>query len=85
MKKLYKKLTAEQIGRGVIFSSCLSTNSIELTTDTIHEVFRITEKDFKEYRDFYKAQQEQNEQIARLKDIKFFRDSHFKFCIERSL
>lgn len=70
MKKLYKELTKEQKERGVIFSSCLSTNSTELENDTIHEVMK--DNDEKEL------------VIKRLKDDKFFRDSYFKFNIIRS-
>ena len=83
MKKIYKKLSEEQIKRGVIFSSCLSIGRTEQADGNIHEVLRVNEKDFKEYRDFYKALEEQKEHIARLKDDKFFNDSHFKFNIIR--
>lgn len=38
MKKIYRKLTEEQIKRGVIFSSCLSVNTTEEDSDRIHEV-----------------------------------------------
>ena len=70
MKKLYKKLTKDQKERGVIFSSCLSTHSTELEDDTIHEVM--------------KEDRGKILTIKRLKDDKFFRDSHFKFNIIRS-
>lgn len=85
VKKIYKKLTQEQILKGVIFSSCLSTNRTELLNDTIHEVFKINEMDFKD-KPFYelrKAIDENNEMIKRLKDDKFFNESHFKFNIIR--
>ena len=36
MKKIYRKLTADQVARGVVFSSCLSPDRVE--HDTIHEV-----------------------------------------------
>jgi len=70
MKKVYKKLTAEQIKKGVVFSSCLSVYRTEQQGDTIHEVLNT---------DIDKA-----EKIARLKDDKFFNESHFKFNIIRS-
>lgn len=43
MKKIYKKLTEDQIKRGVIFSSCLSTIRDEKEEDIIHE---ITKEDY---------------------------------------
>lgn len=39
MKKIYKSLTADQIKRGVIFSSTLSAAKTEQQKDTIHEVY----------------------------------------------
>ena len=69
--KVYKKLTQEQKARGVIFSSCLSVYRFETTTDTIHEVLNT------------EPQEEQQEHIRRLKDDKFFNQSHFKFNIIR--
>ena len=70
IQKVYKKLTEEQKARGIIFSSCLSTNRTELETDTIHEVNTI--------------ENDKSLHISRLKDIKFFRDSHYRYCIERT-
>jgi len=70
MIKIYKKLTEEQLKRGVIFSSCLSEFKTEMQNDTIHEVFNKTE--------------DKNLMIKRLKDDKFFNNSHFKFNIIRS-
>ena len=78
MKKVYKKLTKEQIARNVIFSSCLSTERTELTTDTKHEVLSIGKDGVKA--DFDKNQEE----IKRLKNDKFFNASHWKFNIIRS-
>ena len=69
MRKVYKKLTEEQIKRGVVFSSCLSEFRTEMAKDTIHEVFK---KDSDRY-----------EQINRLTDDKFFNSSHWKFNIIR--
>ena len=40
MKKIYKKLTKDQTTRGVIFSSCLSTETTEQNNDTVHEVLQ---------------------------------------------
>jgi hypothetical protein len=70
MRKIYKKLIVEQKARNIIFSSCLSTQRYELLNDTIHEVLS-TDTD-------------KNETIARLKDDKFFNNSHFKFNIIRT-
>jgi hypothetical protein len=71
MRKVYKKLSAEQIKRGVIFSSCLSKYTTEQENDTIHEVLN-TDK-------------EKDLIIERLKDDKFFNQSHFKYNIIRRL
>jgi len=69
VKKVYKKLTEDQKKRGVIFSSCLSVYRFETTQDTKHEVLN-TEED-------------KDDIIRRLKDDKFFNQSHFKFNIIR--
>jgi len=69
MKKIYKKLTEEQLKRNIIFSSCLSEQRTEQTSDTIHEVL--------------KDDNDISEHIRRLKDDKFFNESHFKFNIIR--
>ena len=69
MRKLFKKLTADQKARGVIFSSTLSNHTIEHAEDTIHEVFK---DDPNKY-----------ETIRNLKDIEFFKDSMWDYCIER--
>lgn len=69
MKKVYKKLTDEQLKRNVIFSSCLSIQRTEQTGDTIHEVL--------------KDDTDITEHINRLKNDNFFNASHFKFNIIR--
>ena len=69
MKKIYKKLTDDQLKRGVVFSSCLSVYRNEQSSDTIHEVLQ-DDSDISAH-------------IARLKDDKFFNASHFKFNIIR--
>lgn len=69
MKKIYKKLTKEQLERNVIFSSCLSRFTIEQPEDRIHEVF--------------KGQIDANEVIERLLNDKFFNWSDFKYNIVR--
>jgi hypothetical protein len=69
MKKIYKKLTNEQKKRGVIFSSCLSSERFELKGDMIHEVLT--------------SDKDKEKKIKRLKDDKFFNESHFKFNIIR--
>ena len=38
MKKLYRKLTKDQKERGVIFSSCLSSETVEQENDRIEEL-----------------------------------------------
>lgn len=69
MIKIYKKLTAEQKARGVVFSSTLSTEKTERKNDTIHEVL--------------KNDSDQLEVIRRLKDDKFFNDSQWRYNIIR--
>ena len=69
MRKVYKKLTEEQIKRGVIFSSCLSEYRTEMAKDNIHEVFK---KDIDKW-----------EVIERLSEDSFFNASHWKFNIIR--
>lgn len=69
MKKVYKKLTDEQIKQGVIFTSCLSEFKTEQKSDTIHEVLN--------------SYGDKDERIKRLLDDKFFNDSHFIFNIIR--
>ena len=69
MKKVYKKLLAEQISRGVIFTSCLSKQRTEQEGDTIHEVTR--------------EHEDKNERIERLRDDRFFNNSPFNFNIIR--
>ena len=44
MQKLYRKLTKDQKSRNVIFSSCLSSKTVEQENDNIHEI--------KDYRTF---------------------------------
>ena len=70
MKKIYKKLTSDQIKRGVVFTSTLSKYNFETSDDTTHEV---TADDAERWT-----------KIERLKDDKFFRNSHFNFNIIRS-
>jgi len=69
MRKIYKPLTEDQKNRGVIFSSTLSNCTTELPCDMVHEVF---END----RDRYAT-------IKNLKDVRFFRNSPWRYCIER--
>jgi hypothetical protein len=69
MRKVYRKLTADQKARGVIFSSCLSEYTQEIEGNTVHEV---------------KAGQENtDETIKRLLNDRFFNASHFKYNIVR--
>jgi len=70
MQKLYRKLTKEQKDRGIIFTSTLSphpTNDLEGLTT--HEVFVDDEDKY--------------QRIARLKDDRFFNNSHYKYNIIR--
>ena len=69
MKKVYKKLTQEQLSRGVIFSSTLSKYRTEQTADTIHEVLN--------------SDADKSEVIARLKNDKFFNASPWTYNIIR--
>lgn len=69
MKKVYKKLTEEQIKRGVVFSSCLSEGRTEQQDDTKHEVF--------------KNDSDRSEHINHLLNDKFFNSSHWNFNIIR--
>ena len=69
MRKVRKKLTAEQLERGVIFSSTLSTCRTEMEGDTTHEVFN--------------ADDEGLAKIKRLLDDKFFNRSPWTYNIIR--
>ena len=69
MRKIYRKLTAEQKGRGVVFSSCLSEHTQEMEEDRVHEVF-LTDED-------------REDQITRFLDDTFFNASHYKYNIVR--
>ena len=71
VKKVYKKLSEEQIKRGVIFSSSLSRIREEEKAGTVHEVLS-TDKDAEET-------------INRLKDDSFFNSSDWEFNIIRRL
>ena len=70
VRKIYKKLSKEDIENGCIFSSCLSTERYELLNDTVHKVF--------------KDDKDKDEHISRLKDDKFFNKSHFNYNIIRT-
>lgn len=59
-KNRYYKLTKDQRERGVIYSSQLVNHTIHDGDDVIHEVFR--------------DQEDKYEVIARLKDVKFFKN-----------
>jgi len=47
VRHIYKKLTEEQKEKGIIFSSCLSPNSYELSDSVIHEVKKNDEDKWK--------------------------------------
>jgi len=69
MKKVYMKLTKEQIKKGIIFSSCLSKYKTEQEQDTMHEV--------------HKEDTEQDIIISRLLEDKFFNPSPWNYNIIR--
>lgn len=69
LRKIYKKLTEDQIKRGVIFSSTLSNSTIEQENDTVHEVLDTDE--------------DKGNIIRRLLDDKFFRNGPWKYNIIR--
>jgi len=70
MRKLYRQLSKKQKERKVIFSSCLSPYKFEAQDCNVHEVMA--------------EDTDADEKIKRLKDDKFFRDSHFKYNIIRT-
>ena len=69
MKKIYKNLTEEQKNREVIFSSCLSEYTTEQKEDNIHEIL--------------KTDEDKQEVEEKLKNDKFFNNSHYKYNIIR--
>jgi len=69
MKKVYKKLTEEQISRGIIFSSCLSKYRTEQQDDNMHEVS--------------KDNKQQDEYITNLLNDKHFNSSPWNYNIVR--
>ena len=69
MKKVYKKLTQEQIKRGIIFTSTLSVARTELEEDNTHEIF--------------KDDEDIHAHTQRLLDDSFFNASSWKFNIIR--
>lgn len=69
MRKVYKKLTKEQIARDIIFSSCLSEYREEMQSNTIHEI--------------KKGQSDADEVRVRLLNDKFFNNSSYNFNIIR--
>ena len=69
MKKINKKLSQEQIARGVIFASTLSRSTTESLDDTTHEVLE--------------SDRDKNDQIRRLLDDSFFNNSPWKYNIIR--
>jgi len=75
MKKVFLKLTQDQKERKVYFSSTLSVQNFETSDATRHE---ITSEEY--ITDWRKAETKE----ARLKDDKFFNNSHYKFNIIRS-
>ena len=75
MTKVYRKLTNEQIGRGVIFSSELSeTNSGKEDKGGTGKIHEIMNSD---------SNEDKRETERRLRDDKFFNDSPWKYNIIR--
>ena len=70
MQKVHKKLTKEQKGRGVVFTSTLSTGRTEKPEDCTHEVMADSESRFRTMR--------------RLEDDSFFNDSPWSYNIIRT-
>ena len=75
MKKVFLKLTKDQKERKVYFSSTLSIAIFETSDATRHE---ITSDEY--IKDWKEAETKE----ARLRDDKFFNNSHFNFNIVRS-
>lgn len=71
MKDIKKKLSKEQINKGIIFTSTLSKYRNEQEEDTVHSV--------------YDNQEDKNEIIARLSDTTFFINSPYNFNIIRTI
>ena len=69
MRKINKKLSKEQIERGVIFTSTLSRSTTESLDDTTHEVLD--------------SDRDKSDQIRRLLDDSFFNNSPWKYNIIR--
>lgn len=70
MRKIYRKLTADQKSRGVIFSSTLSVGTIERPGDVVHEVMA--------------GDPDGARVIRNLKDDRFFNGSPWKYNVIRS-
>ncbi len=75
MKKIYLPLLKEQKERNIIFSSTLSTHRFETSETTRHEI---------SLEELQENSNQANEKERRLKDDKFFNNSHFNFNIIRS-
>jgi len=71
MKDIKKKLSKEQINKGIIFTSTLSKYRNEQEEDTVHSV--------------YDNQEDKNEIITRLSDTTFFINSPYNFNIIRTI
>ena len=69
MKKVYRNLTKDQKDRGVIFSSTLSTATVEMAHDIVHEVMA--------------DDPDKDRIIKNLKDDSFFNDSQWSYNIIR--
>lgn len=79
MEKIYKKLTEDQIERGIVFSSTLSTEKTEQDGDLIQEV-----KDIDQTKDLGNENLRIGLEIRLLKNDRFFNDSPWKYNIIRN-
>ena len=75
MKKIYLPLLKEQKERNIYFSSTLSPYRFETTETTRHEI---------SWKELQEDSNQANEKERRLKDDKFFNNSHFNYNIIRS-
>ena len=100
MKKIYRKLTKDQKERGVIFSSCLSSETVEQENDNIEELKKLENGEVLEVLNkggwIYTKQiiiqselkgngdQDLETVKKRLLDDSFFNDSHWNYNIIRT-
>ena len=76
IRNIYKSLRKEDIEEGVIFTSTLSEHTTEQPGDTTHKVYAVPDDDIL-------GKYDNKEKIARLKDNSFFKNSPWKYNIQR--